>query len=98
MMDEMRSQTGDSEATQRLAATESLPFIPRLTGTTGRGGEWCYQSSRTGAIWWELEPRWGCLAEAGANEGGDAWWWWKVSPIGNTAAVATGTPKVKYPH
>ena len=48
-------------------------LICRVEGATRRG-EWCHQNAGTGAVWWELEPRWGYPAEAGAEEGGDAWW------------------------
>lgn len=86
----LRNQEEGSEATQDQQQQEA-PLIPGVGGTTGRRGEWCFQSLQTGAIWWELEPRWGCPAEAGAKEGWDAWWQLEVSHVGNTAAAGVAT-------
>ena len=73
MMEKLRSQTGqwDNSESCQFSNNRKLLFSLEFEGQLG-GGEWCYQGAETGAIWWDLEPRWGCLAKIRSKEAWDA--------------------------
>lgn len=81
MMEKLRSQTGqwDNSESCQFSNNRKLLFSLEFEGQLG-GGEWCYQGAETGAIWWDLEPRWGCLAKIRSKEAWDACGSWRWVP------------------